>query len=179
MQVTLIAAQSLDGFITRHDRPGSGFTSPADKLHFSKALNDFDCQLMGAETYRVWRDRGSPPVPFQRPQWVLTRHPERFAKEGAPRKLEFTNQAPAAVLAAIEAQGFHHCALLGGSQIHHLFFEAGLVDQLWLTIEPVLFGEGTPLLSKRADVQLRLISQATLSPDTLLLKYRVNKTIVA
>ena len=53
MQLVLIAAQSLDGFITRHDEPGTAFTSPADQTHFRTVLQNFDCSVMGAETYRV------------------------------------------------------------------------------------------------------------------------------
>jgi dihydrofolate reductase len=37
MRLTLIAAQSLDGFITRHDTPGSDFVSDADRAFFREA----------------------------------------------------------------------------------------------------------------------------------------------
>jgi hypothetical protein len=51
MRVTLIAVQSLDGFITKHATPGSDFASLADQVHLRSALAGFDCSVMGAETY--------------------------------------------------------------------------------------------------------------------------------
>ena len=57
--------------------------------------------------------------------------------------------------------------------MHSLFFEAGLVDEVWLTVEPVLFGGGTPLLARRADLRLELQTTEKLGAQALLLKYRV------
>jgi riboflavin biosynthesis pyrimidine reductase len=55
-----------------------------------------------------------------------------------------------------------------------LFFAAGLVDEIWLTVEPILFGGGTPLLVARVDVRLELLASEKLNAaGTLLLRYRV------
>jgi len=78
-----------------------------------------------------------------------------------------------ALAAGLQARGFQRCALLGGSHVHSLFFEAGLVDEVWLTVEPVLFGGGTPLLARRADLRLELLAAEKLGAHALLLKYRV------
>jgi dihydrofolate reductase len=175
MRVTLLAAQSLDGFITKHDQAGTDFTSEADKLHFRKALGGFDCSVMGGETYRVARDFLRTRLSTQRCRVVLTRSPEAYAAEAVPGQLEFSNVGAATLVKDLAARGFQHCALLGGAQLHGLFFQAGLVDELWITVEPLLFGQGTPLLAKRVDVRLSLLSSEKLSADTLLLKYRVQR----
>lgn len=174
MHVTLIAAQSVDGFITRHDQPGSDFTSPADKVHFRKALQEFDCRVMGATTYRTMRDiirRTASPDHFQ---VVLSREPAKFEGESIPQALEFSDSPPGPLLDELRRRAHRRCALIGGSQVHSLFLAANCVDELWLTIEPVLFGRGTPLLSKETDTSLTLLSQQLLSENTLLLKYRVH-----
>jgi dihydrofolate reductase len=173
MKVTLIAAQSLDGFITRHDLPGSGFTSEADKRHFPKSLRDFDCQIMGAETFRVWQRTSDEPIHPKRPQWVITRDPRAFAGLAIPSWLEFTSVPPDQLLATLNTRGLQNCALLGGAKIHQLFLSAGLVDEVWLTIEPMLFGRGTPLVAGQVNVHLHLLRSEKLSEDTLLLKYSV------
>ncbi len=173
MKVTLIAAQSVDGFITQHDLPGSDFTSAEDKEHFLKSLRDFDCQIMGAETFRVWQRSSTEPVRPKRPQWVLTRHSEAFTNAALPGWLEFTNEAPSPLLEKLASRGLQNCALLGGSQIHRLFLTANCVDELWLTVEPVLFGRGTPLVGSEMSVAMKLISHTHLSANTLLLKYSV------
>lgn len=173
MHVTLIAAQSVDGLITRHDEPGSDFTSSEDKVHFSKSLRLFDCRVMGGETYRTLREMTRRTASSQHLQMVITRSPALYAAEAVKGALEFTSLQPAALLRDLESRGRHKCALIGGSQIHRQFFEAGLVDELWLTVEPVLFGHGTPLVGGSLEVRMALMSTESLSPNTLLLKYRV------
>jgi riboflavin biosynthesis pyrimidine reductase len=173
MRIVLIAAQSLDGFITKHSEPGTAFTSPEDKAYFRAVLASFDVSLFGGETYRVSREAIRAQLPGHPLRLVLTRSPERYAAETIPGTLEFTNTAPAALAADLQARGFRRCALLGGSHMHSLFLEAGLVDEVWLTVEPVLFGGGTPLLARRADLRLELQTTEKLGAHALLLKYRV------
>ncbi|ATC65756.1 deaminase [Nibricoccus aquaticus] len=173
MRVTLIAAQSLDGFITKHAAPGSDFASSADQVHLRNALAGFDCSVMGAETYRTARtqirERLTPP----RLRTVLTRSPQNFAADTLPGLLEFSSASPAQLLADLSARALRRCALLGGAQIHSLFLNSHLIDELWLTVEPALFGRGTPLLAQATDTRLRLLSQEKLAADTILLKYEV------
>jgi dihydrofolate reductase len=173
MRIVLIAAQSLDGFITKHAEPGTAFTSPEDKAYFRAVLAAFDAGIFGGETYRVSRDFIRDRLPGLRIRMVMTRSPERYAAETIPGALEFTRAAPAALAAILQSRGIERCALLGGSHVHSLFFEAGLVDEVWLTVEPVLFGGGTPLLARRADVRLELQAIEKLGVHALLLKYRV------
>ncbi|HWZ95038.1 MAG TPA: dihydrofolate reductase family protein [Opitutaceae bacterium] len=174
MHVTLLTAQSLDGFITRHDAPGSGFASPEDQRHFHAALVGFDCSVMGGVTYRGARDLICTQPMAQRLRVVLTRTPADYVAEARPGLLEFTDDPPGKVIAGLRTRGFARCVLLGGAQVHGLFFVAGLVDEIWLTVEPVLFGGGTPLLAARVDVRLELLASEKLNATgTLLLRYRV------
>jgi riboflavin biosynthesis pyrimidine reductase len=175
MRMVLIAAQSLDGFITRHGEPGTAFTSAEDKAYFRAVVAGFDVGIIGGETYRVSRDFIRASLPARLLRVVLTRSPARYADEARPGVLEFTNAEPADLAAGLRARGFQRCALLGGSHVHSLFFEAGLTDEIWLTVEPALFGGGTPLLARRADVRLNLLAVEKLGPATLLLKYQVRR----
>ncbi|HEV8073077.1 MAG TPA: dihydrofolate reductase family protein [Opitutaceae bacterium] len=174
MHVTLLTAQSLDGFITRHDTPGSGFASAEDQKHFHAALGGFDCSVIGSVTYRGARDLICTQPMAKRLRVVLTRTPADYAAQAQPGSLEFTNDAPEKLLAGLRVRGFKRCVLLGGAQVHTLFFAAGLVDEIWLTVEPILFGGGTPLLVARVDVRLELLASEKLNAaGTLLLRYRV------
>ena len=175
MRVTLIAVQSLDGLITRHNEPGAGFASAADQTHFRAALRGFDCGVMGRATFeQAWGGGMPPPSPARR-RVVLTRAPEKFTSIAMPGVLEFTAAPPAEIVLRLRAEGCRACALLGGAQAHSLFLAAGLVDEIWLTIEARLFGGGTPLLAAPADVHLRLLAHEPLGEDGLLLKYAVKK----
>ncbi len=174
MRVTLIAAQSLDGFITRHNEPGAGFASEADQRHFRRSLGLFDCNVMGATTYRAARDIIRSARTGNRRRVVITRSPAQFAADAEPGVLEFTSEAPRALLARLSGLGHRACALLGGAQIHRWFLEERCVDNLWLTLEPRLFGSGTPLVGGALDVALQLDSVERLDgSDSLLAKYTI------
>jgi dihydrofolate reductase len=50
------------------------------------------------------------------------------------------------------------------------------VDELWLTLEPRLFGQGTPFLREAHDLTLSLIDVQTLGASgTLLVRYRAHR----
>lgn len=173
MKITLIAAQSLDGFIAKHDVPGSAFASAADQAHLRQALAGFDCSVMGAETYRTSRSLIRERMTKPRLRVVLSRSPGVLKLDEIPGTLEFSSASPADLVTSLTSRGHRQCALLGGAQIHSLFLKANLVHELWLTIEPLLFGRGVSLLAEQTDTRLRLIANEALSSDTRLLKYEV------
>lgn len=173
MRVVLIAAQSVDGFITKHSEPGTAFTSPEDKAYFRSILAAFDAGVFGGETYRVSRDFIRSRLSDLRVRMVMTRTPERYAADFVPGALEFTRASPEAIVQELRSRACQRCALLGGSHVHSLFFGAGLVDEVWLTVEPAIFGTGTPLVAGPVDVRLELQSIEKLGAHVLLLKYHV------
>lgn len=173
MHLTLLAAQSLDGFITQHDKAGTAFTSPEDKAYFSAVLRTFDCTIMGGNTYRLSRPTILARLRQGRLHAVLTRKPENSGADVVPGQLEFFQVSPVELAAELTRRGYSRCALLGGAQIYSLFIDAGLVDEVWITLEPQLFGRGQPLLARATLQRLKLKSTEALSPDTLLLKYEV------
>jgi dihydrofolate reductase len=72
-------------------------------------------------------------------------------------------------------QGFKQALLVGGGKIANSFFLDNLINEVWLTIEPRIFGTGKVLAEgRRLDVPLKLISTKKLNTKgTLLLKYKV------
>jgi dihydrofolate reductase len=172
MHIILVAAQSADGFITRHEEPGSGFASRADQAHFQRAMGTFDSSIMGSVTYVAARTMILGRLSASRRRLVLTREPAKFSADSSPGRLEFTSEAPVALVRRLQAEGHRRCAILGGAQIHGLFLKADLVDELWLTVEPRLFGGGVPFLRTSMDFRMRLLGHERLEGgDTLLLKY--------
>lgn len=175
MHVVLIAVVSLDGRITRPHETGPGFASDADQAWFRRALRGFDCAVMGRGTFDTIAEQVAADEAQRKLRVVLTRDPPRFAAHVVPGRVEFTAAAPAAVVADLRGRGFHHCALLGGGQIYQAFLDAGQVDALWLTLEPLILGGGTPLAEgevRRSQASFVLEETRALSPSTLLLNYR-------
>ena len=176
MQVVLFAAQSLDGWIARHSTAGDGFASTADKTHFSAEIRRCDACVMGRATYDQSKHRMRPDAFPSLRRVVWTRAPESFAQDAVGNVLEFTSETPGATVARLRSDGRARCALLGGGQVNAAGLAAGLVDELCVTVEPVLFGRGTPLVDAVLDLRLELLEAKTLAVGgPVLLRYAVKK----
>jgi len=165
MQVYIIAAQTADGFIGLDDEHlSTKWTSKEDKQHFSELTTKSGVVIMGGNTYRTI-NRALP----GRRTIVYTR--QKIEQQG----VESTQEAPDKLLARLEREGCTSVAICGGQSIYDMFLEAKLVDELYITVEPILFGDGMPLIKSRMTIELRLKEQRKLNDDTLLLHYEVVK----
>lgn len=175
MHTVLVAVISLDGCLTRHDAAGAvGWSSPADKAHFKNALQAADVYVMGSATYRDAKASITANLSSGHRRVILTRRPADFAGDVVPGQLEFTDETPAELIGRMRADGHRRCAILGGGEIYNLFLGADVIDELQLTLEPRVFGQGTRLAgsSNPIDPALHLDKVEHLSDDTLLLTYR-------
>lgn len=173
MDIIGIAVISLDGFITKHDEEGVSFGSKADQQFFREALQEFDCCIFGSKTFLASKTGILRNLTTQRLRIVLTRSPEKYATYQKTDRLEFTNASPEEILTALTRREKRRCAVLGGGEIYRLFVD--LLDELWLTVEPGLFGTGTKLISEKTDVRLTLKEHRKIGENTLLLKYALKK----
>lgn len=167
-----IAVMSLDGCLTRHEEPGTGFASTADHAFFQAALRTFDCSLLGRKTYEAGRESILRARDGSRLQMVLTSMPDRFVMDARAGHLEFRNAATADVVRELAGRGRMRCALLGGARLYEEACAQALLDELWVTIEPAAFGVGSRMFEGRVDFRFELTEVERLGPDTLLLKYR-------
>src|SRR3989344_1590951 len=104
---------------------------------------------------------------------ILTRNPEKFSDESVPGKLEFMRESPAELIVRLEKKGYTEMLLVGGSEINSLFLKLGLVDKIYLTLEPLIFGTGKSLFSENQfEMRLQLASSQKLNErGTLYLVY--------
>lgn len=171
--VVLIAVSSINGYITDGDRPGTSFASLEDHQWFAKALEEMDAIVMGSRTYEASREFIRSRLSAARPRYVCTRHPRDFRAEEVPEQLLFTHARPPDLIASLAQEGRRKIALVGGGKANANFLHAGCVDEIWLTLEPLLFADGALLSNGGPRVPLRLLEHRLLNADTLLLKYAV------
>lgn len=165
MKVFLIAALSADGFIGRNADHLADWTSPEDKKHFVALTKQAGVMVMGARTFATI-GRALP----GRRTIVYTNNPERITTTG----IETTGEPPTELIARLACEGAAGVAICGGASIYSLFMRAKVIDELYLTIEPTLFGHGVPLFASHLDTALTLIDhQQANSKGTLLLHYRI------
>jgi riboflavin biosynthesis pyrimidine reductase len=77
-----------------------------------------------------------------------------------------------AVLAELRARGIERLLCEGGPTVNRALLDAGLLDELFLTLSPVVSGEGPPIIADGPSAPLTLRSVATADGD-LYLRYSV------
>lgn len=175
MKITLVVATSLDGKITMGDNPDVHvWTSPEDTEHFRSFLQSASLITMGRKTYDAMKDtmKHKP----GRLRIVFTRDPHEFEKERIEGQLEFTSEAPKELVDRLSVK-FKEMLLVSGAEVTTAFFKAGLIDEIYQTLEPWIFGAGKPVvLPEDLNIKLQLIDMKKLNEKgTLLLHYKVKK----
>jgi dihydrofolate reductase len=106
---------------------------------------------------------------------VMTRNPEKYEAAEVKGQLEFTSESPADLFSRFEKNGCTQMLIAGRPHIATLFLKENLIDELWLTIEPKIFGTGESFATKeKLDISLKLIhSEWVNEQGTLITKYEV------
>jgi dihydrofolate reductase len=147
-------AVSLDGYIARRDGSIDWLPAPKPKQDYgyAKFLERIDELILGRKTYEQLLTFGTWPYGERRCH-VLSR---RWAGHRDVHA-EFTDLGPAALLRRLRKRPGRDIWLVGGGESAHACFAAGVVDEIVLTVIPVLLGEGLPVfLPRPTGAQLRL-----------------------
>lgn len=174
MHITLVAVVSADGKLTKWDDvPSESWCSVEDQNYFGSLIAKSKLIIMGSGTYDVVKstiDNSD-----DRLRVVLTRELVRYKADMRPGQLEFWTETPNEAVSRLEELGYHEALLLGGEIIHGKFLAAKLVDEVWLTLEPKVFGVGKSFAGgAELNVEMRLLEHRVLNSDgTMLLKYEV------
>jgi dihydrofolate reductase len=172
MKTTLVMVQSINGKITNGADPDIyKWTSKEDSDHFFSLLKEHSLILMGRKTYEASRKKIV--LDEKRLRIVLTSDPAKFVDEEEKGKLEFVSGDIEELIAKLETRGYNRMLLVGGGGLNSLFFEKGLVDELYVTIEPIVFGIGLPIIEDGSfSSKFRLIASTKLNEKgSLLLHY--------
>ncbi len=127
----------------------------------------------GEEPWEGWW--GEEP-PFRCPVFVLTHHErEPLKKEGGTTFHFVTDGIESALERAKGAAGAKDVSLAGGADVTQQYLAAGLVDEMLLSVVPVLLGDGTRLLDGLAGAEIGLEQVEVIeAPDAAHLRYRVS-----
>jgi dihydrofolate reductase len=184
-------ASTLDGFIAHEDGSFAGFpwddefgadllasfpeTFPAHLRPGQSSAADnrlFDTVLMGRRTYEVGLREGiSNPYPTLK-QYVFS----RSITERPDPDVEIVNERAADVVDALKRQVGKAIWLCGGSDLTTTLFRAGLVDELIIKLNPVVFGSGIPLLRQSVrPTRLALAESKIYRSGHMRLHYRLSQ----
>ena len=156
-------ATSLDGFIADADnsldwlftrkRAGDG------PLNYGDFIAEVGAMAMGSTTYE-WildhefgdKDPAEWKWPYEIPCWVFTHRRLPVVPDAG---IEFTSAEIATVHKKMaEAAGGRNVWIVGGGDLAGQFADAGLLDEVIVSIAPVTLGAGAPLLPRRIELRL-------------------------
>ena len=144
-QVTLHMVSSLDGFIAKKDGDISWLHS-TDRYAPGKTLSEaditaylqtIDCYVMGSKTYEHALELGWPYG--DKPVFVLTHRPLQSKKEN----VKFLSGDLEKLVNEDLKPQFSSIWMVGGTMLTKEFLQLGLVDELIVSIMPILLGDGT------------------------------------
>ena len=176
MILTLAFVATLNGKITKGgDVDVSQWSSRQDQQHFKKIISQYPIIIRSSTTYNIAKTTIDPNG-SQR-HIVMTRDPKSYESEKIEGVLEFTNESPRELIDRLKKEGIEKSFLSVGGILVSLFLKEKLVDNFYLTLEPKIFGKGTPIVAEtelEADFKLESIEKLN-AKGTLLLKYKLIK----
>jgi dihydrofolate reductase len=175
-KVILYIAASLDGFIARKDGkidwlPGSDGSeddsSNGEDYGYNDLMDRTDVFIMGRKTYEQVLTFDDWPYPGKK-CYVCT---SKKLKEDL--NVEFNDDAVSLVNDLSEKDG-KDIWLIGGSGVNGSLLNAGLIDEIILTVIPVVIGSGIGLFSGvKTDAKFNLIESKKFDNGMAQLKYQV------
>jgi dihydrofolate reductase len=158
------AAMSLDGYIASSDdtiewlmgypgvEPGTAVTTVEGG--YDEFYEHVGALVMGSVTYEFVLEHASSWHYAGKPTWVLSsRELPVFA--GAD-ELTITDAAVTDLYdEMVAAAGDRKLWVVGGGNVASQFADAGLLDEVWVTVVPVVLGSGKPLFDRRVEPLMR------------------------
>ncbi|HEX2967664.1 MAG TPA: dihydrofolate reductase family protein [Bacteroidales bacterium] len=170
MKVVLVLVSTINGKITKGSDPEvRHWSSKSDQEHYSRIWKDSSLIVLGSNTWNSNIIRPSQ----TRLIIVMTKEPETYSDIAVPGQLEFSDKSPSRLVSEYRDTPTEIMTVVGGSLLATSFLKDSLIDELWLTIEPRLFGRGFNLIAESdLDLRLRLIDVVRANEEgTLITKY--------
>jgi dihydrofolate reductase len=163
----------------------SGGEQSADSEVIDEVVQNVGAYIMGRNMFspgrggwdESWKGWWGENPPFHVPVFVLTHHPrEPLTMAGGTTFTFVTDGIHAALDAAREAAGpDRRVAIAGGASTVRQYLAAGLLDELYLHIVPVVLGQGERLLTREVGDPVLEPVKVVASPAVTHVKYRVRR----
>jgi len=181
-KVTLGLANSLDNYIARKDGGYDWLSWNKEVADISaKFMKTVDALLIGRKTYEVMLAAGETSYPGPR-NYVFSRSKKnsaalakaQAAHKKPARNVEVVKEDAAAFVRKLKDQRGKGIVVFGGGELARSLFEADLIDEVVLNVQPVILGSGVPLFYEmKRQINLELFDVKRLKDGGIMLSYRV------
>jgi dihydrofolate reductase len=174
-KVKLYIASSLDSYIASENGSIEWLFSDAD-YGYTKFYDSIDTILVGRKTYDQSLTFEEYPYKGKK-VYVFTRNAEVEKKKKTLDVEYIDDNIPNFVRGLVQQPvGNRDIWLLGGGEIVSILLNADLVDEIILSVHPIILGKGIPLFSNiNKRVNLRLIESIPFESGLVQLCYRILK----
>lgn len=170
MKVIMQMAVSLDGFIARLDGD-SDWVTEEDSGIFDIAVAKAGCVIVGKNTFKQYQGEIFP-VPNVK-NYVLTT--ENHENDDADVKYISGTEE---LMNNLERDGFQEVILAGGGETNGRLGQADLIDEVVLSIYPIILGNGIKLFGSWAgEMKLELVGTKQLTDGVIQNHYKVVKQV--
>lgn len=178
-KASVFIATSLDGYIARPDgnidwlNEANGLVPEGEDCGYAAFMATIDALVMGRNSFDKVLSFGMWPY-GDTPVYVLSSRPlDRPAH--VPDTVYQLSGSPADLMQQFAQKGLKHLYIDGGATIQQ-FLSAGLLDEIILTLIPVVLGSGISLFGDvPADVHLACLDAKQYDFGFVQLKYAVRK----
>jgi dihydrofolate reductase len=171
MKTTIYIATSANGSIS-NSRNVPDWLSSEYGTGLMDICNEYRAVIMGRTTYDILAPDF---LPFAKDGVIKVLSTQKNLKP-ANGTVQFTDESPQVIKSSIEKLGYTRAVIIGGTQTMSAFLQAGLVDDIYLVVEPVFFGKGLPLFEEVVfESKLTLLEDKKLNSNTIRLHYEMQK----
>jgi dihydrofolate reductase len=163
----IIVAQTSDGFIAKNSTHPAVWTSKEDKRRFVDITKRAGVMVMGLNTFQTF------PSPLQDRLHIVYSPDPDAVKNNIEGVVEYTSLTPEELIKNLEARGFSEVAICGGCTIYTMFIKSGLVDTIYLTTEPILFGSGMGIFKEDLGIKMELVNLDKTEAGTIFTEYKI------
>lgn len=155
---------------------GEGGETGPDNQFIEKTFERTGASIMGKRMFdageRLWPEE----APFHTPVFVVTHEPRDPWERPGGTTFHFVNDGIESALGqALEAAGNRDIRIAGGANTIAQFLNTGLIDEITISLAPVLFGGGTALFDEVDDSVGLDISGTSASELVTHLHHRVRR----
>lgn len=162
-------AVTANGFIAKQNDNVNWLSSESWKS-YQRINKNVGCVIIGRYTYDLM-----PKEEFLSGVFYAVLTKDKSLEKELPN-LWITTKSPREVLEILGQKGYKEVCIAGGGKLNASFVKEGLVDEIYLDIEPIIFGKGTQLFfPEDFEFQLELLEVKKLSKNTVQLHYKVKK----
>lgn len=173
---TSVAVVTIDGKIAKNTQHNVDWSSKEDKAFLNKMIKKHDVIIVGRNTFNVAKKALTKKEFLTRNYIVFTRNVKTITKES--EQVTLCNPDKVNIKKVIAKMGYRKVCILGGAQIYSLMLRENLTDEIYLTIEPKMFGSGINFvdfkISKIKKFKLNSVKKLN-DQGTILLHYHLDK----